>query len=102
MRMLLDDRPMPEPEWPSGVFPVSVDLLKHPVEAHALLRGAYAGGGGSVGDFDDWWDCVRLDREYDRDLCFVVATGDTGRMVAFAQCWKSNWVKDIAVAPEFR
>ncbi len=52
-------------------------------------------------DYDAWWQALQTDSEYDPALCFVVTTDD-GTLAAFAQCWTSGWIKDIAVDGKFR
>ncbi|HZH26983.1 MAG TPA: N-acetyltransferase [Azospirillaceae bacterium] len=102
MRRVLDGSPIPAPEWPAGIRPVAFDPAIHPMPAHRLLVQAYAKGGGSVGAFDNWWNALRTDDEYDPNLCFVAVAETDRAVVGFAQCWSSAFVKDIAVSPRFR
>jgi len=72
-----------------------------PAALHALLRTAYADGGGSVPDFDDWWWPLVEDREFDPAL-LIVAAHPTGQPAGLIQCWTSAFVKDLVVAPDAR
>lgn len=101
LRRHFDDAPLPLPDWPPGIVLIPFDPAAHAAPAHALLAASYEQGGGSVDGFADWWKALRDDSEYDPTLCFVLVDG-AGTLVAFAQCWTSGWVKDIAVAPAFR
>ena len=70
--------------------------------ARALLNDAYRKGGGAVEDFGAWWPALQSDSEFDPALCFVALDKETGVMAAFAQCWTSGFIKDIAVAAPWR
>lgn len=102
MRFYFDQTLTPEPRWPSGIAPVRFNPVNHPEAAHALLRQAYSIGGGSIDEFSKWWKSLLQDSEYDPSLCFVAISIASGRMVGFAQCWTSNWIKDIGVLPEYQ
>jgi ribosomal protein S18 acetylase RimI-like enzyme len=92
--------PAGDAHWPAGVALAPFRATLAP-KAHALLRRAYAAGGGSVpAEFDNWWAQTRHDSEFDAKLCFVAAAG--AEPVGFALCWSSAFIKDIAVHPEFR
>lgn len=103
MTVLLMRRPLqpaePAASWPAGyrLMPFSAE---HANAAHALLVEAYRAGGGSVtAALDEWWHAVSTDEEFDPALCFlVVAADDTP--AAFALCWTSSFIKDLAVAPD--
>lgn len=71
---------------------------RHAAQAHELLSQAYAASGGRVGDFQTWWTDLSHDPEYEADLCFPAADIKTGSLAAFARCWSSGFIKDIAVA----
>jgi ribosomal protein S18 acetylase RimI-like enzyme len=92
--------PTETPHWPDGVFLESF-TAHHAAEAHVLLELAYTGGGGSVPPFNEWWSLLSQDSEYDLELCFLAYDG-RGCLVAFAQCWKSAFVKDLVVHPRYR
>ena len=69
-------RPIDDPVWPPGVTlaPFSATLAP---KVHALMRAAYAGGGGSVPeDFDTWGSATRHDPEFNASLCFVAVADD--------------------------
>lgn len=92
--------PIPDPAWPDGVSIVALEVAD--VKAvHVLLQRTYSSGFGSVvPDWLDWWEALRADSEFDRDLCFV-AKADS-EVVGFCLCWTSSFVKDLVVAPEQR
>jgi ribosomal protein S18 acetylase RimI-like enzyme len=74
----------------------------HARAARALLNDSYVSGAGQTQTFDDWWPALESDAEYDPQLCFIVEDTESGSLAAFAQCWTSGFVKDIAVASSFR
>lgn len=87
---------------PDGVRWEPFDHDKHAADARELLNAAYKDGGGAVEDFDAWWPQLRDDAEFDDALCFVATDVEGGRVIGFAQCWTSAFIKDIAVAPNWR
>lgn len=92
--------PFAPPQWPAGVSEVPFSATLAP-QVHALMRLAYANGGGSVPeDFDTWWAGSRHDPEFDANLC-IVAVADN-EPVGFALCWTSSFVKDLVVHPNWR
>ena len=94
------DAPIPMAAWPDSarLIPFDVADLK---AIHALLQRAYANGFGSVTpDWLDWWEALRADSEFARDLCFV-AKAD-GEVVGFCLCWTSSFVKDLVVDPDWQ
>jgi len=99
---LADDTVSEHPVFPSGVVLRAFTPARHAVKARALLNESYASGGGDVQAFEDWWPALQADAEYDQELCFIVEDERTNLLVAFAQCWTSAFVKDIAVAPSYR
>lgn len=91
---------IPVPGWPDGVQRVAFDVADLKA-IHALLQRAYTNGFGMVApDWLAWWEVLRADSEFDRDLCFVARTGDT--IVGFCVCWTSSFVKDLVIAPEWQ
>ena len=92
--------PVDEPRWPAGIALVPFDApLAAP--AYALLVAAYADGHGAVpADFDTWWSATRHDSEFDAGLCFCAMQYD--RLVGFALCWTSAFIKDLVVSPDAR
>lgn len=90
------------PHWPSGTILTAFEQERHARPARGLLNIAYAAGGGSVLDFDDWWPALASDAEYRPDLCFVALDSRSGALAAFAQCWSLGFIKDIAVAAAWR
>lgn len=98
LRKLLD-APITVPPIPAGVTVVPLWKAR-PVELHALLRAAYATGGGTVGTFDEWWWPLVEDDEFDPAM-LITAMAD-GQPVGLIQCWTSSFVKDLVVAPAWR
>lgn len=93
-------QPLPEPRWPAGVALADFSATLAP-KVHALLRLAYAKGGGSVpADVDGWWAATRHDPEFDAGLVLVAMAGDAP--VAVALCWTSAFVKDFVVHPDWQ
>ena len=98
LRKLLD-APVSLPALPHGVVIAPLHRTR-PIELHALLRTAYATGGGTVADFDSWWWRLVEDDEFDPALVVIATMQD--RPVGLIQCWTSSFVKDLAVAPQWR
>jgi GNAT superfamily N-acetyltransferase len=101
---LLMRRSLSEPA-PTAVLPEGTELV--PLAAadagriHSLLQFSYAPGFGSVRpDALGWWEALVTDSEFDRNLCFVVKSGD--RVVGFCLVWTSSFVKDFVVDGSFR
>jgi ribosomal protein S18 acetylase RimI-like enzyme len=96
----LTDGPGEAPRWPQGVTLAPFNATLAPA-AHALLVECYCDGYGSVPvAFDTWWATTRHDPEFDASLCFCAMRD--GRLVGFALCWTSAFIKDFVVAPEGR
>jgi ribosomal protein S18 acetylase RimI-like enzyme len=92
--------PIGEVRWPPGIALAAFNASLA-AKAHALLLEAYADGAGSVpADFEAWWAATRHDSEFDAGLCFCAVQDD--RLVGFALCWTSAFIKDIAVAATVR
>jgi len=102
MQMDLTSHDSCNADWPIGVQLIAFNPEQHAREARSLLNLAYSSGGGEVIDFENWWPALKADPEYDRNLCFPVFDIESGRMAAFAQCWTTGFVKDIAVSNELR
>lgn len=90
-----------EAPWPKGTRLKSFDPVSDPMAIHRLLAAAYSDGGGCVSGFSEWWKALSTDEEFDPTLVFV-AVDPAGRIVGVAQCWTSAFVKDLAVAAEWR
>jgi ribosomal protein S18 acetylase RimI-like enzyme len=86
--------------WPDDVH-LEAFAESHAAEVYALLELAYRDGGGSVPSFGEWWSGLSQDSEYEPELSFLVRDWD-GRLVGFAQCWTSAFVKDFVVHPHYR
>jgi ribosomal protein S18 acetylase RimI-like enzyme len=92
--------PLGHPVWPQGV----VLAPFHPGRAgelHALLVLAYRGGAGLVDELTRWWPALSEDSDYDQDLCLLAVDGG-GALVGAAQCWKSGFLKDLVVRPDWQ
>jgi ribosomal protein S18 acetylase RimI-like enzyme len=88
------------PRWPDDAYLRTFSELQA-AAAHALLQLTYAHGGGSVASFEEWWQGLSGDEEYDRSLCFPVYDADD-RIIGFCQCWTTAFVKDLVVHPEYQ
>ncbi len=88
------------PRWPDGAYLKAFSEL-HAAAAHALLKLAYANGGGSVASFEEWWNGLSGDEEYDPALCFAVYDTED-RLIGFCQCWTAAFVKDLVVHPRYQ
>jgi ribosomal protein S18 acetylase RimI-like enzyme len=91
---------VPVPVWPDGMH-LKAFTESEAAEVHALLKLAYANGGGSVPSIGEWWSVLSQDSEYDPSLCFLVRDR-RGALVGFAQCWTTAFVKDFVVHPDHR
>ena len=91
------DIPPTDPVWPSGIRPVRFDEVD-PGLLRELLAEAFPG---LVASVSDWYGNLTQDEEFDAALC-VPALADDGSVAGFVQCWTSNFVKDLAVAPAHR
>ncbi len=87
---------------PAGFLWTAFEPSTHPPLARDLLNRAYADGGAAVRAGRDWWRETEADPEYDPKLCFIAVEAGSGRLAAFAQCWTSGFIKDIAVADTHR
>jgi len=68
---------------------------------HSLMQFSYAPGYGSVRpDALDWWEALVSDSEFDRNLVFVVKSGE--RVIGFCAVWTSSFIKDIVVDGSYR
>lgn len=90
--------PLNAPVWPAGVRPLHFGAADARA-IHALLDIAFPGG--LVAPFEDWYGNLTTDAEFDPALCIAAVTED-GRTVGFVQCWTSDFIKDLAVAPDAR
>jgi len=86
-----------QPAWPANVSIVGFSH-EYARATHDLLVRAYAGGGGSVAGFDNWYNGLITDSEYDPELA-VLVLDQSHRSVAFVQCWNSAFIKDLVVDP---
>ncbi|QYO75468.1 GNAT family N-acetyltransferase [Devosia salina] len=97
-------RALAEPVALSGLAP-GVEILplwrSKPIELHRLLGRAYADGGGTVDNFDQWWWPLVEDAEFDPELVVILADA-AGDPLGLVQCWTSSFVKDIVVDPSAR
>lgn len=85
------------PVWPAAISPMPLTAIDAQA-AHAVLEAAFPG---QVAAFADWHGNLLSDAEYDPNLAIAAVT-ETGEVVGFVQCWTSNFIKDLAVAPAWR
>lgn len=83
--------------WPGGIKPAPFGAVD-PRRIHAVLDAAFPG---LVAGCDDWYGNLIHDSEFDAALCVPAVTED-GSVAGFIQCWTSNFIKDLAVAPAYR
>jgi ribosomal protein S18 acetylase RimI-like enzyme len=95
------EAPRPPAAWPPGFAPAAFAPDTDAKAIHRLLVEGYAGGGGSVADFESWWAALSSDPEYDPELVFT-AHDRSGRLAGAAICWTSGYVKDLVVSPSHR
>jgi ribosomal protein S18 acetylase RimI-like enzyme len=92
----------PRPRWPEGI---NLRTLRDESDArvmHALLLRTYGEGDEDIfPSFEDWWDRVSRDPEFDAGLCFL-AFDEEGGLAGLAHAWKSNFLKDLAVRSDMR
>ena len=91
---------IPPPVWPTGTRRLSFAIAE-PRALHAILFQSYQSGFGSVPDFDAWWNALTDDPEFDPALV-IIAADMNGAPVGLVQSWTSNFIKDIAVLPDWR
>ncbi len=98
LRRLLDEPPA------SSAWPPNVNLAPftsaNATLVHGLLTLGYENGGGTVPAFEQWWENLSADSEYDPALCFTAFSA--GTLIGVAQCWTSGYVKDLVVHPSWR
>ncbi|KUM26404.1 acetyltransferase [Mesorhizobium loti] len=97
LRKRLDDA-LTAPHWPEG-FVMRPFEHRDAQAMHALLQEVFDDS--ADGPFDEWWERVSGDAEFDPDLCFLVIDGK-GLLAGVALCWTSGFVKDLAVHPDSR
>lgn len=86
-----------EPRWP-GSFVLRAFVPADAPALHALLVDVFDDQDQA---FEQWWQGLSSDDEYDPALIFMV-WDDEGRLGAAAQCWTSGFVKDLATAETAR
>lgn len=88
------------PDWPAQTH-LQPLAEAEPGALHAILAEAYANGFGSVPPLQTWWSTLTADSEFDADLV-IIAANSAGQPIGLAQCWTSGFIKDLAVAPDWR
>ncbi len=83
-------------DLPQGFAFTAFEADQHALPARELLNRAHKQDGGDILSLEDWWLALTEDSEFEEDLCFVIEDSK-GEMAAFAHCWSSGFVKDIAV-----
>ena len=91
------DTPPAAAIWPDGIRPVPFDAVD-PRLLHQLLDVSFPG---MVAPFSDWYGNLTKDEEFDPALCIPALAADHS-VAGFIQCWTSDFVKDVAVAPAHR
>lgn len=91
---------LPKPIWPSGVRLVQFDEKLYARAAHDLLTQAYHRGGGHVGLFDSWLHSLIEDPDLDPSVFFLALADEC--VIGLALCWTSSFIKDLAVAEQWR
>tara|TARA_B100000678_G_scaffold57471_1_gene46259 strand:- start:7959 stop:8438 length:480 start_codon:yes stop_codon:yes gene_type:complete len=103
---ILLERDLSSVSPPPARFPGTVlmpfDRERHIPEARDLLNTAYMTGLGDVMEAAVWWQMIESDEEFDPALLFVLADEPTGRMIGFAHCWLSGFIKDIAIHQDYQ
>jgi ribosomal protein S18 acetylase RimI-like enzyme len=89
----------PAPRWPGGIA-VRCYERADARAVHGLLELAFAGGAEAVEPFDRWHRLMTGDREFD-PACWWLAER-RGELAGVALCWRSGWLKDLAVHPDER
>ncbi|WP_300555425.1 GNAT family N-acetyltransferase [Maricaulis sp.] len=102
LRYQLDQMGPTPAALPAGTRFVRFEPAHHARPARFLLNAAYREGGGRVEEFDAWWPRLVADEEYDPALCFVVSAASDDALIGFAHCWTGAFIKDIAVALDWR
>ena len=89
---------LPPSVLPTGyrLRPFTADQAK---PLHTLLREVFDDG--SDGPFKAWWASISADTDFDPDLCFLVY-GPDDELAAAALCWRSAFIKDLAVRAAHR
>jgi ribosomal protein S18 acetylase RimI-like enzyme len=72
----------------------------HARAVHALLRSAYALGGGSVAAYGPWHKGFEQDNEFAAEACVLAFRA--GALLGAALCWNNGFIKDLCVAREYR
>ena len=95
LRKNLDTRLMPA-IWPPGAYLLPLRDID-PRAIHALLVESYANGFGEVAPFEQWWDNLNTDDEFDPSLVLIPAANSVP--IGLCQSWTSAFIKDIVVTP---
>lgn len=72
---------------------------EHGLGARSLLNAAYAEGQREAAAFGEWWAALRTDGEFDQRLCFCMVDQRHNKLVGFAHCWTTGFLKDFATLP---
>ena len=91
------------PRWPQWVAMKTMSRKLDRKEAkavHSVLEAGFWEGGGGAPTFGKWWNALRKDDEFDPSLVFIAI--DMEGVVGMAQCWRTAFVKDLAVRPRAR
>lgn len=91
--------PLASAPWPDGVVLATLTLELAPA-CRELMNAVYAEGYGDQREFDEWWNWVTSDADYDPRLCYVAIEGPT--VVGFCHSWAGPFIKDLVVAKSWR
>lgn len=87
------------PVWPDDLHFTPFSKTIAP-EIHSLLQIGFKNTQNSIPVFSQWFTALISDSEFDPALCFVIK--DKERIIGYAQCWTSAFIKDLVIHPEQR
>jgi ribosomal protein S18 acetylase RimI-like enzyme len=101
MRRPLDGFEPAPPLWPAGITCRTLQGIDDARAMHALLSSTYGASGDALPSFEDWWQELSGDSEFEAGLC-LLAVDEAGALAGVAQCWAGAFLKDLAVRPDMR
>lgn len=93
------DTPVILPVWPGDVHFTPFSKTIAP-EIHSLLQIGFKNSQNAIPVFSEWFTALISDSEFDPALCLVIK--DKERIIGYAQCWTSSFIKDLVIHPEQR
>ena len=85
--------------WPEGATLTTLTADLAPA-CRQLMNAVYAEGYGDQRPFEEWWQWLIADADYDPQLCYVALEGD--KVVGFCHSWAGPFIKDLVVAANWR